>query len=43
MIRVALSLFGICLIFTFLGFWQAAVINILLGIWIFRLDGKGPY
>ena len=40
MMRIYLSVFFILLWFTFIGFWQAALPQMLVGVLIFRQDGR---
>ena len=40
MMRLYLSVFFVLLWFTFIGFWQAALVQMLVGVLIFQRDGR---
>ncbi len=42
MTYLLLALFFVLLWFTFIGFWQAALIQAVVGILLFARDGKKP-
>ena len=40
MMRIYLTVFFVLLWFSFIGFWQAALVQMLVGVLIFRRDGR---
>ena len=40
MTRIYLTVFFVLLWFSFIGFWQADLVQMLVGVLIFRRDGR---